>query len=93
MFSILQTECEEWIKTANMLIQEAGGESDLIPATSEQASIMLTDPTSSTTTNTVDQPANVSTLSGTQYLIKTRTCSGYVSLLSYYSEVCDYALT
>ncbi|XP_063688030.1 axonemal dynein light chain domain-containing protein 1-like isoform X4 [Bolinopsis microptera] len=34
----LETECEEWIKTANMLIQEAGGESDLLPA--ETSSIL-----------------------------------------------------
>ncbi|KAL5250145.1 hypothetical protein ACHWQZ_G016019 [Mnemiopsis leidyi] len=30
----LETECEEWIKTANMLIQEAGGESDMPAETS-----------------------------------------------------------
>lgn len=29
MNDMFQTECEEWIKTANVLIQEAGGESDL----------------------------------------------------------------
>jgi len=33
----LETECEEWIKTANMLIQEAGGESDIPPEVSSAA--------------------------------------------------------